>query len=140
MDIHFIQQTPEHCVSACIAMLTGQSLQEVVDDFHNDLVIGSVSAADYLEQRGFKVNRSMTEDCKIIGNTIYLILAPSLNLEAEMHCLVLDARIPEDVKVYDPNRGRHGCRYYVSRSKLELQYNEVRLGGYVFLTQVEKIL
>lgn len=132
MRLVHTRQTSGTCMSACIAMLTGQTLEQVVEEFHNDFISGMVVPSEYLSSKGMQVSLLDAEFRGWFGNEIYLILAPSLNLEAEMHALILDRRDPEKHILHDPNRGREGKKYYILRTDREVpSKNEVFLGGYV---------
>ena len=137
MGMNHIIQTPDTCMSACMAMITNQTLEEVIKDFHVPFMENEMQASDYLESKGLKVTRLTSEFTGWHGNHIYVILVPSLNLEAELHSLVFDLRNPKEAILLDPNQGRENKKYYVKYNDPIENDLQVPLQGYVLSLKVE---
>ncbi|MBL1321551.1 MAG: hypothetical protein COA63_010900 [Methylophaga sp.] len=118
------QQQPDAitCTSACLAMLTNIPVGTVVSEFHDAYFKHETEVSSYLESKGLKVERLFTHSVPIPGD-LYLITVPSLNKDAALHNIILDLR--DEYKLYDPNEGVDGKRYYIIwdeeiRSELEV--------------------
>jgi len=118
MDInHISQPTWNTCVSAVAAMLLNKNVQSVVDEFHDDYHAGKIDLSDYLTSNGIKLNKCYTDHRGVEWGNLYVVVVPSLNRLGHTHCVIIDMRSVNDdncyyEKVYDPCKGRDGCKYY----------------------------
>lgn len=114
-DIKFVQQpTPDSCTSACLAMLTGISVDTVIGEFHHKWKSSATNCnpMTYLADNDFDclVNHDPFNH-RVKWGSVYLVTVSSLNIEGGLHHIVLDMRGNEEI-VLDPNMGRSGKKYY----------------------------
>ena len=123
---HQQQPTGSTCMSACIAMVLGEPVSDIVSDFHKSYMAEKLDADEYLRARGIELEVLLT-NAKIEAGYIYICSVPSLNLQARTHAILLDMR-EEYWSLYDPNQGKEGKLYYVPDVPDSiLGENEVRL-------------
>ena len=128
--IHQQQPNEKSCVSACIGMLLGLSATRVQDDFHQDYLAGK-TIEKYLSEQGIQAEPMLSVDSRAPEpGSLYLIGVPSLNMEGHLHQVIFDYRNPEKFKVFDPNMGRLGKKYYVWKDDADLQNLEVNINSY----------
>lgn len=135
LEIKLVQQpTADSCTSACLSMLTGIPVNEVISDFHhrwkdpND----GYDPSSYLMEKGcpFIVSRDPFNNFLVWGR-VYLLTVPSLNVEGGLHHIVVDVR-GEEEKVFDPNEGKEGRRYYYGWSGATIKSPlAVKLHGWI---------
>lgn len=115
MIINFVQQpTDITCTSACLAMLTGKSIDLVIGESHEGWCNNSTDPVNYLLKYGINliINTKPFKRTMEWG-FVYLLTVPSLNVEGGLHHIVVDLTT-ENGTVLDPNRGRHGKEYYIN--------------------------
>ena len=137
--IHFLQQPKDDtCMSACVAMVLGHPAPDmVIAEFHQDFSVGLQKPSEYLVGRGLKAVPCLAEKANLQMGMVYIVTAPSLNLEGELHAVVIDTR-NDDVIVYDPNKGRWGRCFYTKDPKTLDDYPIAKeLKGYVFLVEID---
>ena len=127
---HVMQPTPNTCVSACIAMLLDIPVETVIEEFHDLYVDNQMNADEYLELKGMSAYPLLSTYRQVLPGNTYLICAPSLNLEGATHEIIMDFRT--EFRVYDPNMGREGKKYYVWKNGENLGELEVDIKGYSF--------
>lgn len=129
MRIQHVQQpTNNSCVSACIAMVTGMPIEQVMEEFHDKYCTHEIDVYNYLVQKGFLVRIANSVDL-IMENRLYIVHVASVNAPAVLHEIVVDTR-NEDLVVYDPNDGKEGKEIYVSHTLKELAQHEHHLKSY----------
>jgi len=120
-EIKLVQQSTDNgCMSACIAMVLDLPLDEVMEAFHDDYHEGEIRAEDYIRMRGVDVELLFAAGSRVYSDQLYIVSVPSLNLEGINHVVVMDTRNNE-TKVFDPNEGREGKRYY---TKVDSKLND----------------
>lgn len=125
---HQQQPTSTSCVSACLAMLLDVPVQQVVDDFHDKYHAQEQLPHEYLAAKGLTTSPGKSTELALYPGKLYLVAAPSLNIEANMHEIIVDFRDKENCMVIlDPNQGKEGKKYYVYKPEAKLQENEVNL-------------
>ena len=104
------QPTYNSCTSACLAMLTGLPLDQVMDEFHEKWVNGDdvptcqFNPYTYLCSKGFMPQLNCNPyGATLLGNAASLLTVPSLNLEAINHHLIYDCTDMENPQVLDPS-------------------------------------
>jgi len=129
LGIKFVQQpTSKTCVHACLAMVTGQPVQDIVLRF-GDRGIGAEEEVAFLTENGLlpvPMNRYAKNYFSETG--LYLITAPSLNLLGKTHRLVVVIDNNWDFTILDPNAGRKGKKYYSRNgffTKRGISYSDV---------------
>jgi len=108
--IHFVKQPDEFsCVAACVAMVSGAPVNDILKLFPDSKGWSKKEELEALETLGCK---SMQEEFNQLhfGFT-YIATAPSLNIEGGMHCIVIDATGEGDPVVYDPLKDT-GLKFY----------------------------
>ncbi|EIC84720.1 hypothetical protein [Serratia sp. M24T3] len=115
MITHQQQPTYNTCMCACIAMVVGLPVQEVIDKWHEHFHAGKGEwLDDALDYYGKQYFYGHPRKATITNGFIYFLTVPSLNIEAGMHqvlCLALEGN---GVTIYDPAKGRENARYYVA--------------------------
>lgn len=132
MEIKFVQQpTLDTCTSACLSMITGIDVNEVIRDFHDEWKNHKTNPSEYLSHKSIQhvVNKDVFNHTLEFGFA-YLLTVPSLNIDGGLHHIILD--LSGDLeKVYDPNKGRDGKRYYVGWSSENIGDLEIALHGWM---------
>lgn len=108
--IHQTQPTSTSCTSACLAMIIGAPVAEVVDEFHDAYMRCEKEPHEFLAEKGIIVRRCFVGEA-IEWDKVYLVAVPSINFETVMHNVVVDTR-NDKVLVFDPAQGRPNRRYY----------------------------
>ena len=116
---HQKQPTRDTCTSACLAMILGTPVDEVVEEFHKDWTEGKTDPAHYLVKKGVKLQiHREPYDNTVLWGKVYLLTVPSLNVKARTHHVVVDMRGGEGKGiVYDPNEGWTDKARYVGWTK-----------------------
>lgn len=114
--IELVQQpTDNTCSSACLSMLTGIPVNVVVSEYH-DIARLSGSTMNpwvYLQSKGIESRYVPTYSQVLWYGRTYLLAVPSLNVPGILHHIVLTPNQDHDIRVLDPNFGRHGKKYYI---------------------------
>lgn len=131
------QPTFDTCASACLAMITGIDVQEVIDEFHADYFAGKKRPSDYLLEHGYHFRMGTDEELGLFKDRLYLLTVPSLNIEAGLHFVVADTR-PSKTHIHDPARTMPGKKFYRTNfgSDEPLNEYEVELSGYVISLEI----
>lgn len=117
--IEFQQQpTPNTCTSACLAMILGVPVQDVIDVFHGAYVDGDTDASKFLNEAGID-HEIGNPFMKVNTAGLWLLCVPSLNIQAGNHnILYLMIPAPESGEgffyqyLFDPAKGREDRKYY----------------------------
>lgn len=108
------QPTADTCVSACLAMLTGAQVSDVIDEFHDDFTNVKTSPVVYLKDKlkdnptTFAYSPKCYPVSPLEPNKIYLLTVPSCNERNLFHSVVVDTREVNDLPsaiCYDPSQG-----------------------------------
>lgn len=127
------QQQDLNCVSTCLAMLTGKPVDVVTEEFHDNYMSGHRTVKQYLEKHGVTVEHMYTTDDSEKEGGLFLLSAPSLNIEAATHYIICDWRdVESGCVIFDPNAGREGKKYYVCKWPEDLLENERNLLGFSY--------
>lgn len=121
--IHQQQPNYDTCTSACLAMVLGTKVDQVIAEFHEDWVNRESDPARYLAAKGVAhaINCDPYDNCLNWGK-LYLITVPSVNMQSSLHHILVDLRRGEDdVRVYDPNQGKQDKSYYVWGERQETE-------------------
>lgn len=127
--IHVTQTLPDNCTSACLAMITGKSIEEVTEEFHELYKAVQTDPFKYLRNLGYSItvpntDRDYFADLSMEYSGVYLVTVPSLHKDGAAHHVVFDRREEGVYTLYDPCEGMgYGCRFYVP-PKWEAQENE----------------
>ena len=131
---HQTQPTWNSCTSTCLAIITGQPVQDVIDEFHDAFHSREMFEDDYLESKGIKFEYGKRNQL-IDGEGIYLLTVPSLNIEGGAHSIVYHIYKEEGSEgyfhvLYDPAEGREGKKFYVHHFHTEKNDLAVKLKFY----------
>lgn len=112
----FVQQPSElTCTSACVSMMTGIPVEQVVEELDHVLKEnGGGEVIPYLMSKGFEYESP--ESVYQIGGSNgigWLLAVPSLNMMGGMHNIVAFTEGGK-VHILDPNKGREDTKYYES--------------------------
>lgn len=111
------QPTPDTCTSACLAMITGLPVSQVIEEYDHLHKAHESNPCKYLLEKGVPfVYGSIYEQMRVCGT--FLLCVPSLNIQGGNHNIIFRTWYnPDDGYYYkqllDPARGREGRRYYV---------------------------
>lgn len=136
-DIELVTQpTSNTCASACLSMMTGIDVQEVVDKFHQKFCDRKTNAFEFLKENVNKDKFNILvmkhqwhptlNDCE---EGLYLCNVPSLNSQADFHYVVV-AYYEGLYRVLDPNIGRENTQYYTINKSLDEDELSVELCAY----------
>lgn len=120
------------CTSACIAMITGEPIEEVISKFHKDYFTGRQRVSDYLRRKGLFARDMTSTERYMAFNAIYILCVPSLNQQASFHSIVADTR--DTVEIHDPQKGREGKKYYTYKKSDDPL--AVTMKGYIIDTEI----
>lgn len=143
---HQIQPTWNSCASTCVAMLLGRPVQDVVNELHDAYMADVCALPHYLHRHGVKFKPAVSDggapdgyvENRIEFGHLYLLTVPSLNMDATLHFILLDARDDKAVATLDPNMGREGKRYYINWFDEPTGPEQIRLdGGYSVFFRIE---
>lgn len=125
------QPTSVTCVHACLAMVTGIPVDDLVERF-GDHGIGFDEKATVLVENGIWPVNTTFQPHPFSPCGVYIVGTCSLNLPGKMHCVVVEA-LPDGYKVHDPNTGREGKAAYTDDdvmsgdlSRCEVYYLDTR--------------
>lgn len=122
------KQSNLDCVCTCIAMLAGKPRREIVKRFHSKYLIeNTMNVSDILWELQIPFRECRQEE-GIVRGKLYIASVPSLNREGWTHLIIIDFR-NNALKLYDPNQGVTGRRYYVT-SETPKYKNQVTFHGY----------
>ena len=129
--IHQKQPTDKTCTATCIAMILGIDVKTVIEEFQEGYHDDTLRPDGYLKKKNTELRiRCGYSYEEIRFGTVYILVVPSLHIEATMHSVLVDTRQCE-ITVLDPNQGRKGKKYYVwDIPKDRLKPNEVELKGH----------
>lgn len=121
------QPTPWSCTHACLSMVSGVPVQDIIDEFGE----GGMTYKD--ELKWLVRHDILPAPCLNVGNLlhpfpmhgVYIISAPSLNMPGKEHSLVVV--VGKGYQVLDPNTGRDGADIYFPDS---MSGGEPVLNGY----------
>lgn len=110
---HQTQPTFNTCMSACIAMVAGQPVDEVVARWHqsfHDKTDWLDDALDYYKIPYFYGSQRRAE---LLYGFIYFLTVPSLNITGGLHEILVSLTADRGIEVFDPVKGRPGAKHYV---------------------------
>lgn len=125
------QPTGDSCTSACLSMLTGIDVNQVVEQFHKDWQTNQSDPSEFLSKHGIRsYAHNKVFDHRLDWGTIYLATVPSLNIEGGLHHILIDLS-GDKIRVLDPNNGKEGKRYYVEWYCDNLESMQVKLTSWI---------
>lgn len=123
------KQTKLDCVCTCMAMLCGLPRREVAKRFHARYLINSeINISDILWELKIPFRECRQEET-ILPDKLYVVSVPSLNMENRLHLILVDWRMRSVLKIFDPNQGVSGRRYYVPHENPKYK-NQATFKGY----------
>lgn len=131
------QPTPRTCCHTCLAMVTGEPVEALIERF-GDRPLGFAEEACVLIEHGIFPVDATGSPHEFALEGVYLVSAPSLNLPGKLHMVVVEASV-EGYIVHDPNAGREGVKAYHRDAIMEgdLARCEVRYLNADILSQME---
>lgn len=103
------------CVHACLSMVTGIDIKKIIKENSVKDGLGKAATLDWLVRHNIRpIGIPYTSPLPFPMHGIYLIGAPSLNLEGRMHCMVLHVENKEgdQFTLYDPQYGKEDLKSY----------------------------
>lgn len=112
---HVKQICADSCVSACMSMILNIPIEKIWQSFHEEYLNGDALPEDFMTDNGMPYRPCLTGERMPADGKHYMAVAPSLNIEGGMHCVVLEyAGEPGMFNVLDPNDGRAGAKTYTT--------------------------
>lgn len=106
---HVQQVDKKSCVHACIAMVTGNPIEDILSAFPRPGTMSNVGI--YLAKNGiWMIPRSSVTPMNY--GFVYIIDTPSRNHLGLVHSIVLDLRDSDTPLCFDPQKGREGKEFY----------------------------
>lgn len=113
-NIKLINQDDDtSCVLACLAMLTGTSMKvarESARELRMTCPLNDLEFLRLLALHGLLGIRQAEDN--LFGGELYKVCVPSLNFAAGFHAVIIDLRELHTPKLYDPQNGREGRKFY----------------------------
>lgn len=114
------QQTEwNNCVSACIAMITGQDVVGTSSEFNLDYHANKSQPHDYFDANGIEYRKCFACERDLKPNCVYMLIVPSLNIVGGTHAIVVQTLNDNTWFVVDPNEDREEVNYYVNDPERE---------------------
>ena len=107
---HVQQEKNNDCVLACVAMITGERLEDMYKKYKIDLPLSTDDMIKILTLNGFVCEKQLNS--KVHTDNVYIVTVPSINIERLNHSVVFD--IQDKFILHDPNKGRDGRKVYKS--------------------------
>lgn len=137
MITHQTQPSDDTCASACIAMILGIPVEEVIEEFHEDFFNRDINVSEYLTMKGVRNKQLLALNDDIYTGRIYLLTVPSLNFPGLMHYMLMEVH-ENYYTLHDPNWGREGKKHYIPSEWELVKRDECRLRS--FITELEVVL
>jgi hypothetical protein len=120
------QPTPDTCTSACLAMITGKPVEQVIAEYDAGHKSHELNANLYLIENGIDFcHGGIHEQMRSCG--LFLLCVPSLNIVGGLHnilCLIWQDGDLFYKQIFDPCMGREGRKYYtMAPPENDLQFN-----------------
>lgn len=107
---HVQQPSPVSCVHACLSMVTGIPVNNLLDRFGNHGLDREVKIT-VLSEMGIQATPMAEYVSPIIPKGVYFATVPSLNKQGHSHLCVVECD-GALATIYDPNEGREGVTAY----------------------------
>ena len=109
------QQQPTHnsCMSACVAMISNQSVTEVVEQWHDKFHSKAAWLDDAMDHYSIPYFYGHPKKAELLSGFIYFLTVPSLNIVGGQHQILAAVKEGPVVEIFDPAKGRDGAKYYV---------------------------
>ncbi|MDB2179364.1 hypothetical protein [Citrobacter farmeri] len=109
------QQQPTHnsCMSACVAMISNQSVTEVVEQWHDKFHSKEAWLDDAMDHYRIPYFYGHPKKAELLSGFIYFLTVPSLNIVGGQHQILAAVKEGPVVEIFDPAKGRDGAKYYV---------------------------
>lgn len=108
---HVTQPTPNTCVHACLAMVTEEGLDGLIERFGDQGLGWREEATVLVEYKLFPVQMSLQLPNPFGFRGVYLVTVASRNLPGKTHRVVAQ-QTGEDVLLFDPNDGRDSVEHF----------------------------
>ena len=109
---HVRQPTRDTCVHACLSMVTGIPVDDLVERFGDTGCSNEISATVLCEMGILPILLpNVVTPLFLVGNVFFLTV-PSLNTVGGAHCVVVAAHNDGPPTLYDPNEGVVGGQWY----------------------------
>lgn len=111
MEVEHQMQPNDHtCVHTCLAMITGLSVDDMIDRF-GDHALGFDETATVLAEHGLFPHNTSSGPHRYPFVGWYLVACASKNLPGQAHQVLVYAD-GEGYTVYDPQEGREGKKFW----------------------------
>ena len=130
------QTLSNNCVSATMAMVLQQSVEEVTEEFHQAYCNCTMTAAQYLTSKGLKCRSGLVEERHIPDNSVAILAVPSINFRTGMHSIILESNKDGEWLIRDPNDGYPDR---VSYTHIVDEDGKVFLGSWVIEVLIDKV-
>lgn len=108
--IHVTQPTPFSCAHACLSMVTGIPVEEIIARWKRP--ISFIETVTVLSEEGIMAVPFVPGYMYPFSDDgVYLTTVPSLNRSGVTHSVLVEY-YQDEVSVHDPNKGREGILFY----------------------------
>ena len=113
------QPTEDSCMSACMAMITGLPVSQVVEEFHVDYYVrGATTPDQYLISKNvdfsYEPRDAYTHIGSIKPDTTYLLQVPAIGHVDDTHAIIIQTYgnpSKGEYEIYDPMQGKSDTYY-----------------------------
>ena len=116
IQVKFVRQpTQLTCIHACLSMVTGVAVAELIERFGNH-GLDRETEITVLTEYGI-MPELLPEEHAWLFSGVYLMTVPSLNMLGHTHRIVVFEDVAANAwKIYDPNRTRRGVKHHSVRA------------------------
>ncbi len=107
---HVQQPSPVTCVHACLSMVTGIPVNDLLDRFGNH-ALDLETKITVLSEMGIHTTPVEGRITPQIPPGVYFATFPSLNKTGKTHLCVIQCD-GNEAQIFDPNEGREGVKHY----------------------------
>ena len=113
IKIQYVQQpTPHSCVHACLSMVTGLPVNDLIDRFSDSGLSSAIEATVLTEMGILPISLPITIATPFLNGNVFFLTVPSLNVLGNQHLVVVEADGDGDLIVYDPNKDKEDYSWY----------------------------
>jgi hypothetical protein len=115
------QINEQTCVQACLSMITGDSIEDIISEMGNKGLELSEEVGFYIKHKiGFNQLLYST-----MFNGFYAVTVPSININGGYHRIIVACDDGDVCQILDPNDGLEGKRFYTEKLFVESRWTEV---------------
>lgn len=113
--VHQQQPNDTTCAHTCLSMVTGVPVQDIIDEFGDDYGLGNATEFGFLLRHGYwpvEIHNDPVIGWRFPRIGRYFMTVQSKNSLGSAHRILVEVDKDYNEKVYDPNEGRPGKKFY----------------------------